>query len=63
MKNLITCSIMLAGYVVAGFLFICGALLYLPFGMLRASLEIMRDKKARAPKATIKPILPELGQK
>jgi len=47
MKNIITCSVMLAGYIAAAVLFLCGALLYLPVGMIASCAEVARDRKAR----------------
>ena len=63
MKNIITCSVMLAGYIAAAVLFLCGALLYLPIGMVAACVEVARDRKARAPSTLqVKPLQPELGK-
>ena len=63
MKNIITCSVMLAGYIAAAVLFLCGALLYLPVGMVAACVEVARDRKARSAALEVKPLLPELGKK
>lgn len=62
MKNVITCSVMLAGYIAAAVLFLCGALLYLPIGMVVACVEVARDRKARASALQVKPLQPELGK-
>ena len=62
MKNIITCSVMLAGYIAAAVLFLCGALLYLPVGMVAACVEVARDRKARSSALELKPLLPELGK-
>jgi hypothetical protein len=62
MKNVITCSIMLAGYIAAAVLFLCGALLYLPVGMVAACVEVARDRKARASALQVQPLQPELGK-
>ncbi len=62
MKNFITCSVMLAGYIAAAVLFICGALLYLPIGMVLACMEVMRDRKARASAPARSSLQTELGK-
>lgn len=63
MKNIVTCSVMLAGYIAAAVLFLCGALLYLPIGMVAACVEVVRDRKARASAALpVKALQPELGK-
>ena len=53
---------MLAGYIAAAVLFLCGALLYLPIGMVVACVEVARDRKARASALQVKPLQPELGK-
>ncbi len=62
MKNILTCSVMLAGYIAAAVLFLCGALLYLPVGMVAACVEVARDRKARASASEVKPLQPQLGK-
>jgi hypothetical protein len=62
MKNIVTCSVMLAGYIAAAVLFLCGALLYLPIGILAACVEVARDRKARAAAVQVKALQPELGK-
>lgn len=62
MKNIVTCSVMLAGYIAAAVLFLCGALLYLPIGILAACVEVARDRKARASAVQVKAMQPELGK-
>jgi hypothetical protein len=62
MKNFLTCSVMLAGYISAAVLFICGALLYLPIGMVVACVEVARDRKARASAPQVEPLRPELSK-
>jgi hypothetical protein len=62
MKNFIACSVMLAGYIAAAVLFLCGALLYLPIGMVAACAEVVRDRKARASAPSVEPLQAELGK-
>lgn len=62
MKNFLSCSVLLAGYITAAVLFVCGALLYLPIGMISACVEVARERRARTQAQQPLPLQPELGK-